>query len=125
MRTQEARADETHAGLQAVFFACFTEPAVPLDELEPHVAEHKAWIAAIEREGRIFAAGPLLDENHRFHGPGLIVLRAASLEEAAAICDADPFHQRGLRTYRLVPWQINEGSLTVHLNYFDRSFSLA
>jgi DNA-binding helix-hairpin-helix protein with protein kinase domain len=49
MRIQEARADEKHAGLQAVFFACFTEPAVPLEELEPHVAEHKAWIAAIER----------------------------------------------------------------------------
>jgi uncharacterized protein len=45
--------------------------------------------------------------------------------EAAEICDADPFHRRGLRTYRLVPWQINEGSLTVQLHFFDRSFSIA
>lgn len=98
-------------GPQKVFFLCFTDPvAGSQDARREHFDEHKAWVVEMEGAGHVFLAGPLLDESYQPSGSGLIVVRADSLEEAKRIVDGEPFHQRGLRTYRLVPWRINEGS---------------
>jgi uncharacterized protein YciI len=87
------RVDETHSGLQKLYYICFTEPAGSLEDLERHLDEHKAYLVQLERAGLLFAAGPLLDENYRFHGPGMIVLNAASRAQAESIVRAD-HHQR-------------------------------
>jgi len=110
--TDEARPDERHGGAGKVFFLCLTEPAdgVGPAQLYPRLAEHKKWVAGQESEGRIFVAGPLLDEDYRAFGRGVLVVRARSLAEAREIFDSDPFHAEGLRTYQLWPWQVNEGS---------------
>ncbi|GHH83892.1 hypothetical protein GCM10018793_47090 [Streptomyces sulfonofaciens] len=110
--TDETRPDERHAGAQKVFFLCRTQPArgVTQEQLYPHLPEHKKWVAEQEDQGRIFVAGPLLDEDYRAFGTGVLVIRARSLAEARDIFDSEPYHARGLRTYRLWPWQINEGS---------------
>ena len=64
------------------------------------MVEHKAWIAQIERQADLAACRSTTSTAST--APS-IVLRAASREEAAAICDDDPFHRLGLRTYQLVP----------------------
>jgi uncharacterized protein YciI len=69
-------------------------------------------------------AGPMLDENYRYSGSGLLVLRAESIAEAAGIADRDPLHAKGIRKYRIVPWQLNEGSIGVQLTLSDGSFTL-
>lgn len=120
----EAKVDETHSGLQRLYFLCFTEPAGSLDDLERHLDEHKSYLKSLERDGRLFAAGPLLNEEYRFHGPGLIILNVASRAEAEEIVKADPFHSRGVRTWRLVPWQVNEGSLQLRLVFSESTFTL-
>jgi uncharacterized protein YciI len=120
----EQLVDESHWGLQKLYYACFTNPAVPLAELEPHVEEHKQYLVRLEREGKLFAAGPLLDESNRINGVGMIVFRAASREEADELARNDPFHERGLRTYSITPWQVNEGAFVARLNYSDRTFSI-
>jgi uncharacterized protein YciI len=66
----------------------------------------------------------MLDDDYRFAGPGLLVLRAKSFAEARAVADADPFHARGIRTYRLVPWQVNEGSIELRLTLSDGQAAL-
>ena len=43
----------------------------------------------------------------------MIILRAASLDEARAIADADPMHASGARNYTLLPWLMNEGSFSL------------
>ena len=122
----EARADERHAGAQLVFFLCFTEPtSLSAEEMRPHLDAHKRWIVEQERSGRLFAAGPLLDESYRFAGPGLFVLRAQSRAEAERIALSDPFHAKGIRTFRIQPWQVNEGSLQLTLTLSDRTFELS
>ncbi|WP_433287067.1 YciI family protein [Pseudonocardia sp. CA-142604] len=101
-----------HGEAQSVVFLCLTEPnGANAAELSAHLADHRQWLAALERQGRLLAAGPLLDDDHRSSGSGVVVVRAASLDEAAHLLDQDPFHSRGLRTYRLHPWQIKKGLL--------------
>lgn len=122
-KQDEARADERHAGAQLVFFLCFTEPTgVSAEELRPHIDEHKRWIVDQERSGRLLAAGPVLDDDYRFDGHGLFILRAGSRAEAEEIADSEPFHAKGLRTYRLQPWQLNEGNLQLTLTLSDKAF---
>jgi uncharacterized protein YciI len=125
--TDEARPDERHAGAQKVFFLCLTQPAhgVRTDELYPNLPEHKKWVAEQESQGRIFVAGPLLDEDYRSFGSGVLVVRARSLAEARAIFDSDPFHAMGLRTYQLWPWQINEGSFHLNASLSGGSFEIS
>jgi uncharacterized protein YciI len=121
-----ARADERHSGAQLVFFLCFTEPAgLSAEELRPHLDAHKRWVVDQERSGRLFAAGPILDEDYRFSGHGLFILRAKSRGEAEEIADSDPFHANGIRTYRLQPWQVNEGNLQITLTLSDRAFQFS
>lgn len=69
----------------------------------------------LEREGIMFAAGPLLegDDVAPRERPGLIAIRADSLEEARCIADADPMHTSGTRNYTIRGWRINEGSINV------------
>lgn len=119
-----ATPDERHAGAQKVYFVIFTDPVenVPLDEIRRHLDAHKAWLFDVEKSGRVLVAGPLLDENYRTFGPGMIVLRASSFAEAQEIADRDPYHANGIRKYRIVPWQVNEGTLDVRLRLSDGSF---
>ena len=43
-------------------------------------------------------------------GVGLIIYRAASLEEADKLASADPMHSERVRSYSLRKWLVNEGS---------------
>lgn len=109
-----------HGEEQSVVFLCLTEPnGADAAELSAHLADHKQWLATLERQGRLIAAGPLLDDDHQSSGSGVVVVRAASRDEAAHLLDQDPFHARGLRTYRLHPWRINEGVLRLTLTLSD------
>jgi uncharacterized protein len=116
--------DETHDGLQKLYFVCLTRPARPLAELEEHLGSHKAYLLGLERDGKLLAAGPLLGEGARYDGNGLIVFRAQTREEARELADNDPFHVRGLRRYELLPWQVNEGSFEVRLLFSAGKFDL-
>ncbi|MER7686606.1 YciI family protein [Streptomyces sp. NPDC097610] len=123
--TTQAKPDERHTGAQKVLFLCFTEPnGVSADVLRQHLEEHKKWLTTLERDGRLFAAGPLLDDDYRGSGSGMLILRAASRQEAQDIVDQDPFHARGLRTYQLQPWQLNEGSFGVNVTLSDGTATL-
>jgi uncharacterized protein YciI len=120
-----AKPDLRHAGAQKVFFLVFTDPVqLTPDEIRPHLEPHKQWVVDLESAGRLFAAGPLLDDDYEFSGSGLMVLRASSFAEAKEIIDSDPFHQHDIRQYRLVPWQVNEGTLDVKMTLSSGSFEL-
>lgn len=116
--------DASHAGLQKLYYPCRTWPIRPLVELDEALPDHKAYLASPEREGQVLLAGPLLDSAARYDGNGLIVFATNGREQAEELAAADPFHERGLRSYELSPWQVNKGSLTVRLVYSERSFDL-
>ena len=87
--------------------------------------DHLAHQIDLERRGIMFGAGPLYTEGSEGGPPmaGLIIIRAASFEEAKAIADADPMHSNGLRTYTLRRWSLNEGTVSLRVNFSDQSMS--
>ena len=90
------------------------------------VEDHFRYMMAMEERGAIFAAGPVVDEaTGDPAGPALIVVRAASSADAAAIADQDPYHARGFRSYRILPWQVNEGSFDLRVNFSNGTYSFA
>jgi uncharacterized protein len=95
---------------------------MPLDQLLAAAPDHIAYMIDLEQRGLLFASGPLLDEQQRFAGRGLTILRAGSRAEALELAQADPFVQRGLRTIELHEWQVNEGSFSVTVRYSDQTY---
>jgi uncharacterized protein len=90
-------------------------------ELGPGLREHLEYMIELERRGVLFASGPLLGKP----GDGLSILRAATIEDARAIADRDPFVTKGLRGFDLREWTLMEGSIGLTLNCSDRTIALA
>lgn len=77
---------------------------------------------ALEQDGIMFAAGPLQAPGARpAPTKGLIIIRADSEEEARAIFDRDPMHQAGHRDYELYEWTMNEGRITLSMDFSTQS----
>jgi len=74
---------------------------------------HIRYQLKLEREGVMFAAGPVFEVDANMPSGGMIVIRADTVEDAHAIADADPMHSSGARSYTLRKWIVNEGSFTV------------
>jgi uncharacterized protein YciI len=92
---------------------------VSTEQMMEILPEHLEYQIAIEKNGSLFAAGPVIDEDGNRVG-GIIVYRADDFAAARKIADADPMHARGIRTYSINKWTVNEGGFTVRINYSDR-----
>ena len=90
-------------------------------EIGPVLREHLEYMIELERRGVLFASGPLLGKP----GDGLSILRAATIEDARAIAERDPFVTKGLRDFDLREWMLMEGSIGLTLNCSDRTIALA
>lgn len=71
-------------------------------------AQHIAHLTAMGKAGRLVIAGPLLDDGTI---RGLVVYKAASLEEAKAWADADPAVKAGRLKVEMHPWLVMKGIL--------------
>jgi uncharacterized protein YciI len=87
-------------------------------DLKPYLAEHLAYMIALEKDGKLFASGPFGDGTR---GDGMTIVRAGSEEEARAIALRDPFVVNGIRTFKIVAWTVMEGSLSLTVSFSDRS----
>ncbi len=85
-------------------------------DVERVAGEHVAWLLKLEADGVVFLSGPLISGPGVAPGAGLTVLRAASAAEAAQIAGTDPFVQRGLRTFEVFGWRVNEGAVQIRLS---------
>lgn len=90
-------------------------------EIEKRLADHIAHQIDMEKRGIMFAAGPLYSRGSNIPEAGMFVLRASSFEEAEGLAKEDPLHKAGLRTFTLQKWRVNEGSITITVNYSDSS----
>ena len=65
------------------------------------VMRHVTHLKALDEEGRLVACGPFID-----YAGGMVLIKAASLEEAHGIAQRDPFVTDGYRDYsiRTVDW---------------------
>ena len=52
------------------------------------------------------------------------VIRASSLADAKQIMGRDPMHKSGARKFKIRPWFVNEGTISVRLNYSQGTFEM-
>lgn len=111
--------------LQKQLYAIFTTPTNGLGPVFAVLEEHLAFQVGLEKEGILYAAGPLwTDDAGSWEGEGMVVVRAASVAEARAIAERDPMHVAGARSFRVRPWLINEGSMRIRLDCSSQTFEL-
>jgi uncharacterized protein YciI len=87
-------------------------------DVTPYLADHLQYMIELEREGKLFASGPLGDPSK---ADGMTIVRAASEDEARQLALRDPFVVNGIRTFKIVPWMVMEGSLSVTVNFSDQT----
>ncbi len=111
--------------LQRQLFAIFTTPTDGLGPVFANIEEHLQFQVQLERDGIFFAAGPMwADDEESWEGEGLVVVKAASRAEAIAIGERHPMHKAGARSFRVRPWLINEGSVTITLNNSSQTLTV-
>lgn len=111
--------------LQKQLYAIFTSPTGDLGPVLDTMEKHLEFQVGLEREGVMFAAGPLWnDDETEWHGEGMVIVRASSRDEAIAIARRDPMHESGARSFTVRPWMINEGSMTFRLDMSSQSLTM-
>ncbi|MEO1549235.1 MAG: YciI family protein [Pseudomonadota bacterium] len=116
---------KSRGALAFELFMVHSTPAGSPDQVKENLGAHLAYQAELEARGALFLAGPVSDETGALmEGMGLIIYRAASLEDARALADGDPMHQNGARRYVLRRWLINEGSLSLSIGLSAQSIVL-
>jgi uncharacterized protein len=93
----------------------------PTDGLGPildNLEEHLAYQTKLERDGIMFAAGPLASEDlTEWLGEGLFMYRADSIDAARKLAEADPMHSSGARSFTIREWMLNEGTYSIQVYY--------
>lgn len=97
-------------------FVVESTPAKTPEDVKANLPSHLAYQRDLEARGILVMAGPLSDPTGEIMvGGGLIIYRAASMEEATALTRNDPMHQSGARSFTLRKWLVNEGSISVNI----------
>jgi uncharacterized protein YciI len=107
--------------LQKDLYVIFTRAIAPREEIMKMLPQHLERQVELEKQGILFAAGPMEPEDSDKPRTGMIIVRADSFKHANEIAMADPFHAAGLREFEVWNWSMNEGSFTVTINYSDKS----
>lgn len=111
--------------LQKQLYAIFTSPVGGIEPILANMEDHLAFQVSLEKEGILYAAGPMWsDDEKHWEGDGLVVIRAGSRSEAIAIAARDPMHVKGARRFTVRPWMINEGTMTIRLDSSSQTFAI-
>ena len=106
--------------LQKQMYVYFTKPANGLGPVMKNLEDHLKFQVELEQKGVMFGAGPFwTDDEQRWEGEGMIIIRAESIAEARKIAQSDPMHASGARTFTIRPWLLNEGMVTMKVTYSD------
>ncbi|MES0882543.1 YciI family protein [Roseibium sp. SCP14] len=114
--TDYKRIAKERGALALELYVVNSVPAGPDVDLPGTLPDHLAYQARLEQEGKLVFAGPVSDfSGEDMNGEGMIVYRAASLEDARALAAEDPMHKKGVRSFTIRRWMINEGSFTLNI----------
>ncbi len=107
-------------------FVAVSTPQKSPDEVKAALPDHLAYIQSLEVSGQLLMAGPLSDETgEEMQGAGMLVLRAASMDEAERLAANDPMHSTGARSFTLRRWLVNEGNLSVSVGLSTGNVTLS
>jgi len=120
----DAVKNKTAALLRKELWVVLASVASSKEALAEYLEGHFSFVLDLERQGKLFAAGPFLDDNGENSGNGLLIIRAGSRDEVLKIMEADPLFTSGVRNYEIVCWQLNVGSNTMRITYSDQTGTL-
>jgi hypothetical protein len=109
--------------LKKRLFVAISRAATSASAIKPFVAEHLAYMNALEAEG---AFGPPARSSRKASssGTGLTVLSTSTIEEARQAMEAEPLIKRGLRTVVFRKWEVREGRIDISLRASVSRYSL-
>jgi uncharacterized protein YciI len=109
---------QTHGLLGKTLYVISSQPTSGLQPVLDALDEHIAYQTRLERDGVMFAAGPLASEDlTEWLGEGLFMYRAESIDQARQIAEADPMHRSGARSFTIREWMLNEGTYSIQVFY--------
>lgn len=106
--------------IQRSFFVMFRRIVAP-EKLKGVTLEHYRWIIDLEKQGLVFASGPVFGADGS-PGVGMTVFRVDDFETAERLALSDPFCTCGAAEFEIKRWQINEGRVTVAIDFSDQSY---
>ena len=116
----------SRGALALELFVVESTPAGTPEEMQEHKGAHLDYQRQMEEQGALVLAGPLSDSaGEAMTGGGLIVYRAASMDEAREFASNDPMHKAGARSFTLRKWLVNEGSLSINVGLSTGTAKLA
>ena len=115
---------KTNDMLQKDLYVIFTKAVAPREQIMELLPKHLERQVELEKQGILFAAGPMEPQDNTKPRTGMIIVRANSFDHAHEIAMGDPFHAQGLREFEIWNWSMNEGSFSVTINYSDQSASI-
>ncbi len=115
----------TQRMLRKKLYVILSKGAATPEQISALLPQHLDYMIGLEKDGVLFASGPLSAAPGAAAGDGLTILRAANAEQARAIAAADPFVAGGLRSFEVREWTLMEGSFGVKLNFSDQSIDIA
>jgi uncharacterized protein len=123
--TREQVLEASKGCLQMQVYMVHSRPTAGLGPVMQHLAEHLQHQHRMEERGVLMAAGPhWSDDESVWEGEGTFVIRAQSMAHATELAAEDPMHKAGARSFRVRPWLINEGSLSLSLSLASGRFVL-
>ena len=109
--------------LKKTLFVAINRVAAPASAIEPFVAEHLAYMNALEADGRLWASGPFIEEGV-FMGDGLTILSTGTIEEARRAMEEEPLIKRGLRSFELGTGSYARAGMDISLRSSISRYSL-
>jgi uncharacterized protein YciI len=83
----------------------------PLDEVLTVTDEHRAYLRTLQEQGVLLASGAL---DPRTGGALLLRVADGNVQETLdRIRDGDPYVQKGMGQYELLPWNVGLGKETL------------
>ncbi len=126
MSDRDAEHQEMTGGFLGMeLYVVTSTPAAPPEKMAENLKAPLAHQVAIEKKGILFAAGPLYGKTDQVPRAGMIIIRAASFEEADRIAASDPMHQAGARGYTIDKWCVNEGGFNLRVTYSDQKMEIS
>jgi len=86
-----------------MWYLVLSKPVVPREQMAGSLDDHLSWMKSQHEASNVLFSGPTAD-----HSMGIYVIRASSMEDAQAVADSDPFHDRSFRNYDLLDWEVHQ-----------------
>lgn len=123
--TEQRIRELTKSMLRKKLYVVLSKGGAGPDKIAELLPRHLEYMIGLEKQGVLFASGPLAEADGKTRGDGLTILRAVNAEAARKIAESDPFVVNGMRSFELREWTVMEGSLGIKVNFSDQSLELA